>query len=399
MTKFPKRALALAALLWLSACGSGDDGPAYTTLKAATPQTLPSVPAANATLLTHTMPARNGGSTTATSLLFVPKGTAPAGGWPLVAWAHGTTTVAKASCAPSLTPTTLDGGLTDEGFTSDYATFIGSLVGAGYAVVAPDFEGLGPAANAPFAYYSSASESRSLIAAVRAARLADPAVSARWAAVGHSEGGRGVLALQNYLAEAADLDFRGTVALAPYVSIAAAVDQLGQKAAAEPANATLYTTIQNFFVAMMATAVRVDTPSLDLAALMGPDLAALMPVLQTNCIFASFGTFAQTVGARPAGTFAGWRPGWNTVPAVRDFFAANDPGASADFRLAAPTLIVQGTADVFVLEPITTALVAKLNGRTPAPTLTYRTFAGADHGTIVVQATPDVLAFLAGRLR
>lgn len=36
----------------------------------------------------------------ATSLVFTPNTPAPAGGWPIVVWAHGTTGVADA-CAPS----------------------------------------------------------------------------------------------------------------------------------------------------------------------------------------------------------------------------------------------------------------------------------------------------------
>jgi pimeloyl-ACP methyl ester carboxylesterase len=344
------------------------------------------------------MQAVGGGETNATSLLFVPSGTPPAGGWPLVAWAHGTTSVAKASCAPSQTPQDLDGGLTAEGFQSNYAGFIASLVAAGYAVVAPDFEGLGPAASGKYPYYNSASQSRSLISAARAARIANPAVASRWAVVGHSEGGRGALAMQAYLNEAPDLDFRGTVALAPFVSMAAAVNSLGGLVAADPTNAPTYRTIQNLFVAMLTTAARVVTPTLDVATTMGSDLAALMPVLQNNCIFASFGTFAQTIAPKEPGSFAGFRADWASASGMKEFLAENDVGASTSFSLKAPTLIAQGTADIFVLKSTTDALVSKL-GAPSAPTLTYRTIVGADHGTIVSQATPEVLTFLAARLR
>ncbi len=391
------RILALTLPLFLAACGGGSD--LYTPrIVSSAAQTIAAVPSASATLLTHTMPAVAGSETNATSLVFVPNGTPPAGGWPLVAWAHGTTSVAKASCAPSQTPKDLDGGLTAEGFPSNYATFIASLVGAGYAVVAPDFEGLGPAASGKYPYYNSASQSRSLISAARAARIANPSIASRWAVVGHSEGGRGALALQGYLNEASDLDFRGTVALAPFVSMAAAVDSLGGLATADPANAPTYRTIQNLFVAMLTTAARVVTPTLDVATTMGPDLASLMPVLQNNCIFASFGTFAQTIAPKAPGTFAGFRADWASASGMKEFLAANDVGASAGFGLKAPTLIAQGTNDIFVLKSTTDALVSKLS--TPsAPTLTYRTFDGADHGTIVTKATPEVLGFLAARLR
>ncbi|MFZ9723519.1 MAG: alpha/beta hydrolase family protein [Burkholderiaceae bacterium] len=389
--------LALSLPLFLAACGGGSD--LYTPrIVSSVAQTIEAVPSSSATLLTHTMQAVAGGETNATSLLFVPSGTPPAGGWPLVAWAHGTTSVAKASCAPSQTPQYLDGGLTAEGFPSNYAAFIASLVGAGYAVVAPDFEGLGPAASGKYPYYNSASESRSLISAARSARIANPSIASRWAVVGHSEGARGALAMQDFLGEATDLDFRGTVALAPFVSMAAAVDSLGGLATADPTNAPTYRTIQNLFVAMLTTAARVVTPTLDVATTMGTDLAALMPVLQNNCIFASFGTFAQTIAPKAPGSFEGFRADWASASGMKEFLATNDVGASSSFSLKAPTLIAQGTNDIFVLKSTTDALVSKL-GTQSAPTLTYKTFPGADHGTIITQATPEVLAFLAARLR
>ena len=392
------RFLAVTLSLLLAACGGGGGSSLYTPkIVSSEAQTIAAVPSSSATLLTHTMRAVGGGETNATSLLFIPNGTPPAGGWPLVAWAHGTTSVAKASCAPSQTAD-LDGGLKAEGFDSNYATIIASLVDAGYAVVAPDFEGLGPAASGKYPYYNSASESRSLIAAARAARQVDSSIASRWAVVGHSEGARGALAMQDFLDEATDLDFRGTVALAPFVSMAAAVDTLGGLVTLDPGNGPTYRTIQNLFVAMLTTAARVVTPTLDVEATMGADLAALMPVLQDNCIFASFGAFAQTIAPSDPEEFQGFRSDWASAPGMDEFLATNDIGASTSFSLKAPTLIAQGTNDVFVLKSTTDALVTKLETPT-APTLTYKTFDGADHGTIVTEAIPDVLSFLAERLQ
>ena len=67
--------------------------------------------------------------------VFLPEGTPPAGGWPLVAWAHGTTGVADV-CAPSWRA------------RSSYENFYEAVVlstwlTAGYAVVATDYQGLG----------------------------------------------------------------------------------------------------------------------------------------------------------------------------------------------------------------------------------------------------------------
>lgn len=388
-------AYACVAAALLAGCGGGEDPPVapYTELTSSTGITVAAVTQADATLLTHSMPAWSGGSTKATTLLFTPKGVAPAGGWPIVVWAHGTTTASRKTCAPSSTLDTLDGGLTAEGFTSRYAEVVGYLVSAGYAVVAPDFEGIGDAATVPYPYYNSASESRSLIAAVKAARLTNASLSKKWMAVGHSEGGRGVLALQAYVGEAFELDFRGTVALAPFTSLATAVDRLGTMKTHDPANATLYAGIQNFFVGMLTTGLKAITTGVDQSELMGAELAALMPTYGQHCIFSSFGIISGAVAANAA--FDGFKDGWSTTAPMKAFLESNDPAAVPGFKLGSPTLIVQGTADIFVLEALTTAFVDTLTGR--GSPVSYRVYPGSDHGSIVIDAKSEVLSYLATR--
>ena len=63
-------------------------------------------------------------------VLMVPGGRAPAGGWPIVAWAHGSRGIAD-RCAPSSRPTAED---TDE---------LRRWLGRGYAVVSTDYAGVG----------------------------------------------------------------------------------------------------------------------------------------------------------------------------------------------------------------------------------------------------------------
>jgi hypothetical protein len=62
---------------------------------------------------------------------YLPKGEPPAGGWPLVAWAHGTLGVSD-RCAPSWT-----------GHKARDATYIDRWLENGFAVVATDYQGLG----------------------------------------------------------------------------------------------------------------------------------------------------------------------------------------------------------------------------------------------------------------
>ena len=91
-----------------------------------------SVPgAASAHALTYATEWRSGEPTTATGVLFVPQGDPPAGGWPVVAWAHGTVGLAD-DCAPSRNPR-----------TERDTDYLDHWLGQGYAVVAADYPGLG----------------------------------------------------------------------------------------------------------------------------------------------------------------------------------------------------------------------------------------------------------------
>lgn len=87
--------------------------------------------------------------------LYLPKGEPPAGGWPLVAWAHGTLGISDA-CAPSWT-----------GHKPRDATYIQRWLESGFAVVATDYQGLGGPGPHPYLIWQA--EGRSVLDAVRAA--------------------------------------------------------------------------------------------------------------------------------------------------------------------------------------------------------------------------------------
>lgn len=90
--------------------------------------------------------------------LYLPKGEPPAGGWPLVAWAHGTLGVSDA-CAPSWT-----------GHKPRDAAYIQRWLENGFAVVATDYQGLGGPGPHPYLIWQA--EGRSVLDGVRAALAA-----------------------------------------------------------------------------------------------------------------------------------------------------------------------------------------------------------------------------------
>ena len=160
--------------------------------------------ASQSLVLTYKMLGIQGQETQATALVFVPKTTMPKNGWPIVAWAHGTTGVADL-CAPSKLP--LDSATT---------SLFEKLLNAGYVVVAPDYEGLGePSGREAHPYLNLKSEAYSLTDAVVAARdYLKNKTDTQWMAVGHSQGGHAALGAGEF-ERRAQLNYKGTIALAP----------------------------------------------------------------------------------------------------------------------------------------------------------------------------------------
>ncbi len=379
--------------------------PAAGDLISAAPFEVPDGIDAQALLLTHYMPSVGGDMTPATTLLFVPQAPAPAGGWPVVAWAHGTTTGGQKLRAPSLSAT-LDGDLTAGGYVTRYVWVIGSLVAAGYAVVAPDLEGLGAAASVPAPYFVASSLARSLLSGVRAAhhastqlsttQLSSTQLSTRWAAMGHSEGGHGALSVESHLNEAADLSYAGTVAFAPLNSVAGIVDFHGARASSDPDSAVDSVVQQNFNVGLLATGLHVEQPQFELSTIMGSDLEQLLPSFTTKGSVDIVADITEAVRAKTVGAFSGFDPNWAHVPVMSAFLAANDPAETPGFTLEHPTLILQGGRDVSVPEPMTAAFTEKLIAAR-APVI-YRSYPEADHFTVVPEAMPAALDFLARHL-
>lgn len=137
--------------------------------------------------------------------VFVPEGTPPAGGWPVIAWEHGT--VGRADvCAPSNTDFTY------------YRPYLQNLLSQGYAVAATDYIGLGTPGE--HAYLDGRAEAQAAIDIVRAARSLDSSISRKWVAAGHSQGGQATLFTASLATSyAPEQDYRGAVAFAPGVSV------------------------------------------------------------------------------------------------------------------------------------------------------------------------------------
>lgn len=144
--------------------------------------------------------------------VFTPKGTPPAGGWPLISFGHGTTGLDE-PCGPSLSPTLLG-----------FGTILAGYASKGYAVALADYQGLGMPGIHP--YTDSKTAGLNMIDAARALRHTFHDVSDRWAAVGGSQGGGAAWAADEQAASyAPDLNLVGAVAYVPAADVSGIVDK------------------------------------------------------------------------------------------------------------------------------------------------------------------------------
>ncbi len=143
----------------------------------------------------------------ATGLVMLPSGPAPAGGWPVVSWAHGTQGTAD-RCAPSA------GGPTQP---ARDAAYLGLFLQQGYAIVASDFQGLGSPGE--HAYLHGPSVAHNIVDMVKASQQLNAALpvtrqlAPRWVSVGYSQGAGAAVYAASVATELGGpaLDFRGAV--------------------------------------------------------------------------------------------------------------------------------------------------------------------------------------------
>jgi acetyl esterase/lipase len=140
-------------------------------------------------------------------VIVIPPGVAPAGGWPIIAWAHPTTGIVP-HCAPSLAI-----------FLFQQIAGSRPMMEQGYAIAATDYPGLGTPG--PHPYLVGESEARAVIDSVRAARTFPGIDGNRYVVWGHSQGGQAAL-FTGLISEsyAPELTLLGVAAAAPATDLA-----------------------------------------------------------------------------------------------------------------------------------------------------------------------------------
>jgi pimeloyl-ACP methyl ester carboxylesterase len=313
-------------------------------------------------ILYHSLDAT--GTAVATSgVVLIPAGKPPTGGWPVIAWAHGTSGVAR-QCAPSLEKDMTYG---EEGLMP--------MVRAGFAVVATDYHGLGTLG--PHQYINKTAQGRDVIYSIPAARKAVPELASKWVVIGHSQGGVAAWSVAEMEATLRDPNYLGAISVsgaADLRQVLAQMSKSGRSAA--------------FYLTYMAYAIKAMEPRFQPSEMLTADvLHPYQAVTTAGCWYYAYATFLDA----PAGDAL--KPGWDQSAAAQQFFHNNELGTAP---ISGPLFVIGGEADETVPFSLLRATAQKACRNGIA--LTFRSYPGLDHDPTMEKSTPDQLAWVRDRM-
>lgn len=273
-------------------------------------------PGAHAVRILYVSRALDGARDAASGVVLIPAGSPPRGGWPLIAWAHGTSGVAR-MCAPSL--------MKDVEYGSEGLM---PMVAAGFAVVATDYAGLGTPG--PHQYDNRIPQANDVVYSVAAAHAAVPSLGRHWVAIGHSQGGVAVWGVAELEATGGDPGYRGAI------SVAGDMDY----ESFEAHDARDFATITNMYWPYTAFGVKASYPTFDVAGMLSPAmLARYRDVTTKGCWYYGYAAAAEI------GHQAAVRPGWDELPELARY---NRDSRSADKPIRGPLMVLAGDDDASV---------------------------------------------------
>ena len=306
----------------------------------------------------------NGNPTAVSGTITIPSGKAPAGGFPTVAWAHGTSGIADV-CAP--TRLYAKASPTDPYGTSQRAQQT-DWVKRGWAVTDTDYQGLGTPGMHP--YLIGLSEGRSVIDSVLAARALSEKVGRRWATIGHSQGGHAALwaaALGDGWAPS--LRLRGVAPIAPANHVGEQGELISR------VNGNPFGALPAMIVAAAAKQLVLDP-----ATVFSARALAVYPLIDKQCDL--------NPAFSPIPLSETFNPAFDTK-VITDYLQRNDP---EDLEIPVPVLLTQGTADTTVMPSFTDQLAAGYQAR--GIDVTYTKLEGVNHVDAANASRAPDLAFL-----
>ncbi len=306
-------------------------------------------------ILYHSRSAR-GENVAASGVVLIPDREPPAGGWPVIAWAHPFSGVAR-RCAPSLMKNLRSGP-----FLSMYANL-------GFAVVATDYAGLGT--DFRNAFVDIPSNAMDVIFSVQAARAAVPQIGPKWLAMGDSEGGLAALGVAEAESEIRDPNYLGSVAIS-------GVADLGDLYKFFPHGPS------QEMLASLAYGIKTVYPQFKVNDVLTVKALALYHQIQYSC------TAEHTGAQMAAGEML--KPDWESDGLVKQFFSRNSLGQKP---ARGPLLVISGESDPAMLTTMTAHVVADMCKQ--GDRVQFYTYPGLDSGGVIGGSVTDQVAWIRAR--
>ncbi|PRY39080.1 lipase family protein [Umezawaea tangerina] len=301
----------------------------------------------------------DGASRAVSGSVFLPIGEPPPGGWPVVAFAHGTTGLSD-RCAPSRT-----------GLSRLEREHVARWLAAGHVVAATDYEGLSSAG--PHPYFNGEAVADDVVDIVRATRRLHDRASASWLVAGFSQGAHAALFVGLMASRyAPDLDFRGTVALAPLVHLPLLVDVLTGDG----------TRPVSILLPFLLAGLRTSHPDFDARPFLTDVGGRLVDVASTATLVDMFRAIGGQTNDTAGTTGIRARPGIDPV-----LHACRVPVA----RMDRPVYLTAGDADEVVPVAVVERFVADL--RATGTPVRYDRHPGATHADVLAAGHDSVIAW------
>lgn len=303
-----------------------------------------------------------------TGAVFLPPGPAPEGGFPVIAWAHGTVGLGD-DCTPSALPRTPR----DNEYLSHW-------LGQGYAVVASDYVGLGTPGL--MSYLNSVTAAHGVVDSVIAAHDMGLPLSPKWAIVGQSQGGGAAISSARWATEfsaGTGLDYRAVVATGTPANIDKLIKQAGPDFVLPELGP-----IANAYTAYILAALREARPDLDVNRVLSPAGLNAANRAETVCTLALSDELAQF---KPADFFIA---PLNSIPGMADALNAFMGTPSTGFDR--PVFLGVGLLDRDVPPESTLTFYDQLVANNQDVTL--RIYPEDDHSGTVLASLPDSTPFL-----
>jgi hypothetical protein len=317
-----------------------------------------SIPGAQAWRIAYVSSDHRGLPTVSTGLVVAPEGEPPAGGRPILAWAHGTTGAAQ-NCGPSqvddpaqpLNEYFLVGGTSWTDFGVPAAD---QFIRSGYVLVATDYQGLGGGGRSQ--YMVTGTQARDTIDSIRAAgSLGLSGANKKAAIYGWSQGGGVTItaaSMPDYVAQTGTafdgVDLVGFVAMAPPdVAVLAPKGQLDDATAQKVLDGLAHSFSDNVFnfthFALTIWGTASGNPDLRLTDIFTDDGAKVVDeIISKKCMHAAADTMSFAYGASFPQLL---RPNPANAPA---WVAALVEGSVPDAKPVAPVIIYWGTKDTAI---------------------------------------------------